>query len=837
MSEEPLTIEQAPQAVADELGDTTLLSSEEEERALKLRLRLQLLGDRKVKQESFIEFVKAVWPDFIAGPHHKIFADKLDRVAKGELKRLIVNMPPRHELRGNTPIFTTKGWKTIDTVEAGDFVFAPNGEPVLVTGKSDRHYKRIYEVETTDGHVVECDDNHLWTCSFRTRGAKDFENCMRTYRTKQLFEAGKPKRGGPYLPNWDAVKLPDADLPIDPWVLGVWLGDGASASGVVGCSFADKAEMKDRVEACGYEVTDNPKYQQFNVLGLLVQLRELGVLEDKHIPDCYFTASIAQREALLQGLIDTDGSVGKNGRVTFHQTSKFLAEQVQSLVCSLGVKCRLTSRQTKDNGLVQNSKVSYRLNFRHPRAALLARKESRLGDLSKLSGRALTVRETDTFDWCQCLKVANEDGLFLVGRGFVCTHNTKSEFASFLFPAYTMGREPSCKIIQATHTTDLAVDFGRKVKNLLDSEVYTDIFEDVKLAPDAKASGRWNTTLGGMYYAVGVGTNLAGRGGDLIIIDDPHSENSATPAGFQSTWEWYTGGPRQRVQPGAAIIVVQTRWDERDLTGKLVKQMAHNPKADQWEVVEFPFELPSGRPVWPQYWSQEELEGVKNSIPPYRWNAQYQQQPTGETNAIIKREDWKVWPHKFMPRLDYVLQSFDTAYSKSEQADYSAITTWGVFNPREYFNDCEVTRALILLDAKKGRWDFHILKEEALKNYKYWDPDMVLIEAKASGMPLTHELRNIGIPVVNFTPTRGNDKIARTNAVQPVFASGMVYAPEDHWAKEVIEEVAGFPNAEFDDYHDSTVQAVSRFRQGGFVKLPTDAWDDEGEAPVRRTYY
>ena len=777
MTAQPLTLEHNPQAVADELGDTTLLSSEEEERALKLRLRLKLLGDRKIKQESFIDFVKAVWPDFIAGPHHKIFADKLDRVAKGELKRLIINMPPRH---------------------------------------------------------------------------------------------------------------------------------------------------------------------------------------------------------------------------------------------------------------------------------------------------------------------------------------TKSEFASFLFPAYKMGRDPSCKIIQATHTTDLAVDFGRKVKNLLDSEAYTDIFEEVKLAPDAKASGRWNTTLGGMYYAVGVGTNLAGRGGDLIIIDDPHSEQTATAAAFQSTWEWYTGGPRQRVQPGAAIIVVMcmtgdtpvlmadglevplrdirvgdevatyddgeltttkvlnwrsngidsiykvqtssgtilranerhpflvdtggertwvrlknlrkgmklvgigsqkgtgkgkpaqkrvatvlspvkdfaraittklighpvgqsslqtsgeqlesstatgshwsslrrwwsgrggnalfatspllietpehigtgssalttamtreqsgvfsamtailrsvipkrqrqlgrlpstsnfttetvvlitpdgleevfdlqiertenfiangvvshnTRWDERDLTGKLVKQMANNPKADQWEVVEFPFELPSGNPVWPQYWSKEELEGVKNSIPPYRWNAQYQQQPTGETNAIIKRENWKIWPHKFMPRLDYILQSFDTAYSKNEQADYSAITTWGVFNPREYFNDCEVTRALILLDAKKGRWDFHILKEEALKNYKYWEPDMVLIEGKASGMPLTHELRNIGIPVVNFTPARGNDKIARMNAVQPVFASGMVYAPEDHWAKEVIEEVAGFPNAEFDDYADSTTQAVSRFRQGGFVKLPTDAWDDEEEAPRRRTYY
>jgi Uncharacterized protein conserved in bacteria len=143
--------------------------------------------------------------------------------------------------------------------------------------------------------------------------------------------------------------------------------------------------------------------------------------------------------------------------------------------------------------------------------------------------------------------------------------HTKSEFASFLFPAWMMGRNPRMKIIQATHTTELAVNFGRKTKNLIDSDEYREIFPDVKLSADSKASGRWDTSAGGMYYAVGVGSNLAGRGGDLVIIDDPHSEQTAMSAnGFEDAWDWYTGGPRQRLQPGGSIIVVQTRWSEKD---------------------------------------------------------------------------------------------------------------------------------------------------------------------------------------------------------------------------------------------------------------------------------
>jgi predicted phage terminase large subunit-like protein len=411
--------------------------------------------------------------------------------------------------------------------------------------------------------------------------------------------------------------------------------------------------------------------------------------------------------------------------------------------------------------------------------------------------------------------------------------HTKSEFASYLFPAWMMGRNPKMKIIQATHTTELAVNFGRKTKNLIDSDEYKEIFPEVQLAADSKASGRWDTSKGGMYYAVGVGSNLAGRGGDLVIIDDPHSEQTAmSVSGFDDAWDWYTGGPRQRLQPGGSIVLVQTRWSEKDMTGQLLRAMAKDPLADQWEVVELPAIFEDGKPCWPEYWSLEDLTSVKASIPPSKWNAQYQQNPTGEENAIIPREWWNKWEKKTVPNLQFVIQSYDTAFTKRETSDFSAITTWGVFYPNETGQP-----NLILLDSKKGRWDFPELKEVALENYKFWDPDTVIVEAKASGLPLTHELRNMGIPVVNFTPSKGNDKVSRVHSVSPLFEAGMVWAPDELFADELIEEVAAFPNGEYDDLVDSMTQALMRYRQGNFVQLPTDSWENDETSARVRVYY
>ncbi len=411
--------------------------------------------------------------------------------------------------------------------------------------------------------------------------------------------------------------------------------------------------------------------------------------------------------------------------------------------------------------------------------------------------------------------------------------HTKSEFASYLFPTWLMGRDPTKKIIQATHTAELAVGFGRKVKNLIDSEDFRDIFPNVKLAVDAKASGRWSTNDGGEYYAVGVGGALAGRGADLAIIDDPVSEQDAlSSTALDGIYEWYTSGPRQRLQPGGSIIIVMTRWSIRDLTAKVLSKQSEKG-ADKWDIVEFPAIMPSGKSLWPEYWELDELEGVKASIPVGKWNAQYMQNPTAEEGAIIKREWWQIWKKEDPPPCDYIIQSYDTAFSKSDRADYSAVTTWGIFVEPDTNEE-----HIMLLDAVKGRWEFPQLKEEANDLYKMYDPDMVLIEQKGSGMPLTQELRRMGIPVTPFTPSRGADKFTRMHSCAPVFESGMVWCPETNFADEVMEECASFPNGEHDDLADSMTQAILRFRQGGFIVTPTDYNDDDDyEFRSSREYY
>ena len=409
--------------------------------------------------------------------------------------------------------------------------------------------------------------------------------------------------------------------------------------------------------------------------------------------------------------------------------------------------------------------------------------------------------------------------------------HTKSEFSSYLLPAWMIGRNPKLKIIQSTHTTELAVRFGRKAKTLMDMEEYKQVFT-TRLREDSQAAGKWETQQGGEYFAAGVGSAITGRGADLLIIDDPHSEQDALNIdALERAYEWYTSGPRQRLQPGGTIVLVMTRWNTKELTGKLLNAQKE-PKSDQWEVVEFPAIMPSGEPVWPQFWKKDELLGVKASLSIGKWNAQWMQNPTSEEGALIKREWWQKWEKEEPPALTHVIQSYDTAFMKKETADYSAITTWGVF----YANE-DSGPQLILLDALKERLEFPELRRVALEQYRYWNPETVIVESKASGLPLTYELRKMGIPVINFTPSKGNDKHTRVNSVAPLFESGCIWAPLDQqFAQEVVEECAAFPYGDHDDLVDSMTQAVMRFRQGGFLEHPDDYVDDPIPAPKKEYY-
>jgi len=401
----------------------------------------------------------------------------------------------------------------------------------------------------------------------------------------------------------------------------------------------------------------------------------------------------------------------------------------------------------------------------------------------------------------------------------IAPRHGKSEMISYLAPAWFLGKYPHKKVIMASHTADLAVNFGRRVRNLVGSDPYKDIFPQVELQSDSKSASRWGTNFQGEYFAIGVGGALAGRGADLFIIDDPHSEQDAKtgrPDVFLPAWEWFQSGPLQRLMPGGSIIIVMTRWSKLDLTGMIVNQMGKEEDVDQWEIVEFPAIL-NEKPLWGDFWSLEELLGKKAGMDPRYWQAQYMQNPVSEEGALLKREWWQIWEEDDPPHCEFTIMSLDAAQETNNRADYNALTTWGVF-----FNEETNNYNIILLNAIKKRMEFPDLKKLVLDEYKEWEPDAFVVEKKSNGAALYQELRRMGVPVGEFTPGKGQDKISRVNAVSDLLASGIVWAPDRRWAKELIEECNDFPSGTNDDLVDSTTQALMRFRQGGFIRLPTD---------------
>tara|TARA_R110000868_G_scaffold192737_1_gene437291 strand:+ start:149 stop:1744 length:1596 start_codon:yes stop_codon:yes gene_type:complete len=445
-----------------------------------------------------------------------------------------------------------------------------------------------------------------------------------------------------------------------------------------------------------------------------------------------------------------------------------------------------------------------------------------------------------------------ESDLGLIGNDRVCVNipprHGKSQLVSIYFPAWFIGRNAGKKVMMVSHTTDLAVDFGRKVRNLIDTEPYKDLFPSVSLATDSKSAGRWNTTTGCEYFACGVGSSIAGRGADLLLIDDPHSEQDVLNgnfAVFEKAYEWFAYGARTRLMPGGRVAIVQTRWHTDDLTGRVVRDMTQNEGADQYEVVEFPAILDveveddegnvsiQQKPLWPEFFDITALLRTKASMPTFQWNAQYQQNPTAEEAAIIKREWWQLWLKDEPPAVEYIIMSLDAAAETNNRADYTALTVWGVF-----VHPTTERHEIILLNSIKRRLEFPELKQLCLEEYKHWEPDSFIVEKKSAGTAVFQELRRMGIPVAEYTPHRGTgDKLARLNSISDIIASEIVWVPAKRWAEELVEEVAGFPFASHDDLVDSMVMAMLRFRQGGFIRLPSDEQDDELPYRQKVDYY
>lgn len=430
----------------------------------------------------------------------------------------------------------------------------------------------------------------------------------------------------------------------------------------------------------------------------------------------------------------------------------------------------------------------------------------------------------------------------------------KSYMLSYYFPAWFMGNFPTQKLLIASHTADLAVDFGRKVRNLIATEEYKRIFPGVTLAQDSKSAGRWTTNKGGEFFAVGVGGAVAGRGADLLIVDDPFSEQDVLAGNyevFDKGYDWYAYGARTRLMPGGRVVVLHTRWAKNDLIGRLIEEAAKKKDSDQWDYTEFPAIINENstdpdnpeKSLWPEQWSLESLRRTRATMPSFQWLAQYQQSPTAQSGAIVKSAWWRRWADTDPPPCTYVIMALDAAQEANKRADYSALATFGIFEIKDEETERPISN-IILLNCINKRVEFPDLKKMVLNEYRLRQPDNFIVEKKSNGAALAQEFRRMGIPLQEFTPSRGsadnpNTKMARLQSVADIVKSGLVWAPETQWADDFIEQVNDFPAGQHDDMVDVLAMTLMRFRQGGFITLPIDEdFEDDGNIiPRKRLYY
>lgn len=424
----------------------------------------------------------------------------------------------------------------------------------------------------------------------------------------------------------------------------------------------------------------------------------------------------------------------------------------------------------------------------------------------------------------------------------------KSITIAFLFVAWYLGHHPTHHIMMVTHTASLSASFGRDVRNLISSAIYREMFPDTVVSTDKSAADNWTTTLGGKYLAIGIGANVAGHGAHLLVADDLVSEQAVLgnpDVAFATAWEYMQVGPLQRLMPGGRIVMIGTRWGKKDPIGRALAWADENPGSIPWHEVRFPAIMKVDRDgkdemvsLWPEQWPIEQLLAKKAGMQPQFWNAQYMQEPTADEGALLKREWWKIWDKDAPPKVDFVIQTWDTAHETKTTNDYTACTTWGV-----WFDESDGRNKIMLLNAFKVRLEFPQLKQRVLSEYREWTPECLLIEKKAAGAPLIQELRQMDIVVQEYSPSRGsagqsNDKRARVNSVSDILFSGLVFAPDTRWAHEVINECAEYPNSDHDDLVDCVTMALMRFRKGGFISLDTDAKHEEPTwRPRRGGYY
>lgn len=394
-----------------------------------------------------------------------------------------------------------------------------------------------------------------------------------------------------------------------------------------------------------------------------------------------------------------------------------------------------------------------------------------------------------------------------------------------MFSAWCLGRNPTWRVMWISHTSDKAEDCSSRVRDLIRSAEYKEVFPHVSIREDKSGVTHWKLVQGGSFLPAGAGKSIAGYRFNLGIIDDPLSEQTAySDIEREKINTWYGRGFRSRKLPDSIIIICATRWHVRDLNGYLLDLADRNPAADQWEYISIPaildeksaklLGLKPGDTYWPEYISLEDLKKTRASLDKNTWNSLYLQMPVADSGIIFQEHHFKLWEEKDPPFCDEIIFSLDTAFSTKEKSDYSVIQVWGIFYTQRdtEFGETVYEPNAILVDARVDRWGYPELRQNVLEMVKKHRPNRLIIENKASGQSLIQDLRAQGLPIVPFQPDR--DKVSRANAVTGIMELGRVWIPAGKtFSLSLLRQCLQFPKGAHDDEVDAMVMALLYLRR------------------------
>lgn len=770
----------------------------------------------------------------MAGWVHQDIARRLEKfsqeVAAGTSPRLMLLMPPRHgkALAVGTLVPTTVGFVPVEHLAPGDRVFGRDGRPAKVVAVSEVWRDReLYEVVSDDGASVVVDAEHEWTVRLCRK-----RPVYKPKTTRELAARTSPR--APALMTYGAVEYPAAELPIDPYVLGVWLGDGCSGHATITRGSQDYDLVRAEIERCGTRTSDRGTDGTFGLLDVFVELKTLGLLRNKHIPEIYRHASVAQRRSLLQGLIDTDGHVAPDGQVEFCSVNEELARHTLMLVRSLGVKASLIQGDATLNGEFISRK--YRVMFYMAGAARLPRKAARCRDNARTPHRFLTFKPAGRGDTV-CIQLDAPDQQYLVGHGYLLTHN--SELVSRMFPAWHLGHYPDHEIIACSYNVSLAMSFSRRVKDVMEDLSYQSVFE-TRLNPEFKGNEEWGLANGrGQYVAAGIGGGIAGKGAHVLLIDDPikNAEEADSADNREKQWDWYGSVAYTRLAPGGGVLCVQTWWHDDDIAGRIIKAMAEDPSADQFEIVKYPAiaeddefieldtdrivqasEIEPDRPrsnyrllrekgeaLHPDRYDLVKLTRIKKTIPPRFWSALYQQNPVPDDGAFFTKDQFRRASTPAVRNCN-VFIAWDFAISEKKVNDY----TVGTVLLQDYDDTLHVAEVVRFRSA-----DAFFIVESILDLTKRWySPGLKLgfedgqiYRAIESLLRKRMHERRMYPAVEQLKPI--TDKMARARPLQGRMQQRRVaFALDAEWFDTVRNEMLRFPAGVHDDCVDALAWAT-----------------------------